>query len=101
MSWYLTDEQEALLGCGAFFLTDCDVHGIDVFNSEASVHEEVTLLNASVSYLSPSEKIRVSVFGRNLTDEEYQTSGLGVANLWSFSTYGAPLTYGVEAEFLF
>jgi len=73
----------------------------DIFNSEASVHEEVTLLNASVSYLSPSETIRVSLYGRNLTDEEYQTSGLGVANLWSFSTYGAPLTYGIEAEFLF
>ncbi len=37
LSFYLSDEQEALLGCGPFYLTDCDVDGIDVFNSEASV----------------------------------------------------------------
>ena len=73
----------------------------DIFNSEASVHEDVTLLNASISYISSNETVRVSLFGRNLTDEEYQTSGLGVANLWSFSTYGNPLTYGIEVDLRF
>ena len=43
----------------------------------------------------------MSLFGTNLTDEEYQTSGLGVANLWSFSIYGRPLTYGIEMELSF
>jgi hypothetical protein len=33
---YLTDEQEALLGCGRFWGSDCDVDGIDIFNGEAS-----------------------------------------------------------------
>ena len=37
VSIYLTDQQEALLGCGPFFQTDCDVDGIDLFNAEASV----------------------------------------------------------------
>jgi hypothetical protein len=37
LSMYLTDQQEALLGCGPFYRTDCDVDGIDIFNSEASV----------------------------------------------------------------
>jgi iron complex outermembrane recepter protein len=73
----------------------------DIINSESSEHEEVTLLNASVSYFSANEKFRVAVFGRNLTDEEYQTSGLSVAQLWNFSTYGNPLTYGLEVEFNF
>ncbi len=73
----------------------------DIFNSEASVHEEVTLLNASISYVNASESLRLSLYGRNLTDEEYQSSGLGVANLWSFSIYGAPMTYGLEAELKF
>ncbi len=73
----------------------------DIINSDSSEHEEVTLLNASVSYYSASEKFRIALYGRNLTDEEYQTSGLSVANLWNFSTYGNPLTYGVEAEFKF
>jgi hypothetical protein len=37
LSMYLSDQQEALLGCGPFYRTDCDVDGIDVFNAEASV----------------------------------------------------------------
>jgi iron complex outermembrane receptor protein len=73
----------------------------DILNTEASTHEDVTLLNASISYLMGDESVRVSLFGRNLTDEEYQSSGLGVANLWSFSTYGNPLTYGIEVDVRF
>ena len=37
VSMYLSDQQEALLGCGPFYKTDCDVDGIDLFNTEASV----------------------------------------------------------------
>jgi hypothetical protein len=33
----LTDEQEALLGCGHFFGIDCEVDGMDLLNAEASV----------------------------------------------------------------
>jgi hypothetical protein len=33
----LTDEQEALLGCGPFYGTDCESDGIDLLNAEASV----------------------------------------------------------------
>ena len=37
VSMYLTDQQEALIGCGPFFRTDCDAQGLDLFNAEASV----------------------------------------------------------------
>ncbi len=37
LSAYLTDQQEALLGCGSFYGTNCDTNGIDLFNAEASV----------------------------------------------------------------
>ena len=37
LSAYLTDAQEALLGCGPFYGTNCDVEGLDLFNTEASV----------------------------------------------------------------
>ena len=73
----------------------------DIFNSEGSKHESVTLLNASLSLYNESDSLRVSLYGRNLTDEEYQTSGLGVANLWTFSTYGNPMSYGLEVELRF
>ncbi len=34
---YLTDAEEALLGCGVFFGNPCDVTGFDLFNTEASM----------------------------------------------------------------
>ena len=34
---YLTDQQEALLGCGPFYGTNCDVDGIDLSRAEAGV----------------------------------------------------------------
>ncbi|MCZ6783504.1 MAG: hypothetical protein O7G30_09360, partial [Proteobacteria bacterium] len=37
LSAYLTDQQEALLGCGPFYGTSCDKHGVDLFNAEFSV----------------------------------------------------------------
>ena len=37
LSYRLTDQQEALLGCGPFYGTNCDLDGIDLFNAEASV----------------------------------------------------------------
>lgn len=37
LSQRLTDEQEALLGCGPFFGTHCDINGIDLAWAEASV----------------------------------------------------------------
>jgi hypothetical protein len=37
VSMYLTDAQEALIGCGPFYKTDCDVDGLDLFNAEGSI----------------------------------------------------------------
>jgi hypothetical protein len=37
LSAFLTDQQEALFGCGPFYGTSCDVDGVDLFNAEASV----------------------------------------------------------------
>ncbi len=37
LTTYLSQEQQALLGCGPFYGTSCDLGGIDLFNAEASV----------------------------------------------------------------
>ena len=36
LSPFLTDEQEALLGCGPFYGTNCDIDGMDLMSAEAS-----------------------------------------------------------------
>jgi hypothetical protein len=37
LSYVLTDQQEALLGCGNFWQTNCDTDGLDLMNAELSV----------------------------------------------------------------
>ncbi len=37
LSEVTTDQQEALLGCGPFYGTNCDIEGFDLYNAEASV----------------------------------------------------------------
>ncbi|MGH0038187.1 MAG: DUF1302 family protein [Myxococcota bacterium] len=40
LSSVLSDEQEALLGCGPFWATNCDNDGVDLLNTEASIFAE-------------------------------------------------------------
>jgi iron complex outermembrane receptor protein len=80
-----------------FTYTDSYYHG--VFEAESSKHDEVTLLNGSIMFYQSDDRYRIGVFARNILDEEYQAVGLGVANLWGTSAYGAPRTFGLEIGF--
>jgi iron complex outermembrane receptor protein len=81
---------------------------------EPGLVESYGLLDASISY--DAENWRVSVWGKNLTEEDYfmhvldvgtnYTSGPGnspvpVPGLWTFGTINPPRTYGVEFEYRF
>jgi iron complex outermembrane receptor protein len=74
------------------------------------------LLDASISYETPSW--RVSLWGKNLTQENYfvhvldvgtlyastpgpSTAAIPLPGLWTFGTMSAPRTYGVEFQFKF
>ena len=48
-----------------------DEYMTDLYNKPWLQQESFGLLDASLTYTSPSQKIRVSVYGKNLTDEEY------------------------------
>jgi iron complex outermembrane receptor protein len=63
--------------------------------------DERTLLSASVTWRDPSDVWFVRLYGKNLTDEEYRIGELPVANLWTFASFGAPRTWGVEAGYTF
>ncbi len=58
--------------------------------------EERTLLDANITYTSESEKYYVTLWGKNLLNEEYRVAANSVGALWNFSIYGAPLQWGVE-----
>ena len=58
--------------------------------------EERVLLDANITYSSPSERWSITAFGKNLLNETYRVSANSVGGLWNFSQYGAPLQWGVE-----
>lgn len=63
--------------------------------------EERTLLNAYVTWESPDSEFKVSLYGKNLTDETYRNSANPVANLWNFTTYGPPRELGIQVGYNF
>jgi len=58
--------------------------------------ESRTLVNANVTYMSPGERYYFTLFGRNLTNEEYRVSANSVGALWNFTMFGAPRQWGIE-----
>ena len=68
----------------------------DIGSQFDTVLEERTILGASVSWNSADDKYYVTAFGKNLTDDRYQTAAQAVGALWTFSNYGPPRFYGVQ-----
>ena len=60
-----------------------------------------TLLNASITFAETDDKYWLRVVGKNLGDKRYETASQVVGGLWTFTLYGPPRYYGVEAGFKF
>lgn len=69
--------------------------------SENAYLEARTLFNASIGFLAPDDRWSLRLIGRNLTDKRYKVSKLVVGGLWTFSNYGPPRSWMVEAGFKF
>lgn len=63
--------------------------------------ESYTLVNASVSYVFPNEKVKFSVFGRNLLDERYTYFGASASFFDVESSVQPGATGGVALSFEF
>lgn len=58
------------------------------------------LLNARVTYTTPNQQWRVSLWGNNIADEEYFVDSI-IAGSGLRVTYGPPLTFGVDINYRF
>ncbi len=59
------------------------------------------VVDAFASYTFPGEKMKVSMFGKNLTDEEYTNFGATVGPLQILWGIAHPRTYGVEFSYMY
>jgi len=57
---------------------------------------EIDILNLHVDYVPPSGNYRVSLYGKNVTDEIYQTGATLVGALLHLNTISDPARYGIE-----
>jgi iron complex outermembrane recepter protein len=79
--------------------TYTDSQFADVENTPILELDAYTIVDGSVSYWFPGDKVRLSLFGKNLTDEEYTNFALGGLNtLWAIAP---PRTYGLELNYSF
>lgn len=74
-------------------------------NFDAATSDDLLLVGARVGLDVGDTGLNVSLWGRNLTDEEYSTPGLQLFFPGSLAisnqTLGSPRTYGVEAKYSF
>jgi iron complex outermembrane recepter protein len=56
-----------------------------------------TLLNASITLAETDNKYWLRLVGKNLGDKRYETASQVVGGLWTFTLYGPPRYYGLEA----
>jgi len=76
-----------------------DEYMTDLYNKPWLQQESFGLLDASLTFNTANEKIRVSVYGKNLTDEEYFDYAADVSTLDSARWGGTPRTYGVRVAY--
>ena len=91
------------------WLVNVNVDGKDEFyfsDSHRDKSESVELVNASLSYLSNNWQVKL--WGRNITDEDYQTRGFYFGNdprdsytAKGYYQYGAPAEFGVTFDYQF
>ncbi len=82
--WYESDH----------FKTIVNIRALEVSNSQ---------LNARLTYTTPDENLSMSVFGKNITDEEnvVDTLGAGKSLGWGVLVMGQPQVWGVSLKYEF
>ena len=61
--------------------------------------QDFTLINAHATWRDIEDKYWVTLYGKNLGDEVYRNGANYVGGSWLFTTYGAPMEYGIEAGY--
>jgi len=78
-----------------------DDYMTDLYNKHWLQQEAFGLLDASVTWVSAEGNWAVSVFGKNLSDEEYFDYAADVGALDSARWGGTPVTYGARISYSF
>lgn len=70
-------------------------------NDPGFVRDSVTLWNANISFQDQDETYKISVYGRNLSDEEVMSGAIRTGTNPLIQFYQPPREIGIEAEYNF
>ena len=88
------DEARAWAHIGWHYIGE---HETDFANKPELGNDSQNLINASFNV--EVRDFQISLWGRNLTDEDGYGIGFDVAGLWSYAATRAPRTYGLEVSY--
>jgi iron complex outermembrane receptor protein len=63
--------------------------------------EERTLVDAFITWEDASQNWNVTLYGKNLTDKTWRSTGQAVATLWNFTHHGPPRELGIQVRYHF
>lgn len=89
IDWSYTDKQNPYTSPSQNLFTSLD--------SRSVINARITL---SEIMIGETSQLKFSLWGKNITDEEYRTHGIPFG-LWDASYYGDPSTFGLDATFQF
>jgi len=96
-NWTLGATYELPVGPGEFWISGdvhyIGAHEISFLNNPSLRNDGQYLINGSLNY--QINNTQISVFGRNLANEDGWTIGYDVQGLWSYGAARPPRTYGV------
>jgi iron complex outermembrane receptor protein len=75
-----------------------DDHFVEQTNRPELKNDGSHLIDLSANY-AMNNGVTVSVYGRNLTDEDTYAHGLNVSGLWAYASPRPPRTWGVEVGY--
>lgn len=74
---------------------------LEVSNAAGAAQDAYSTHNARLSWWGMEDKLRISAWVKNFSDEEYKAYALDLGILGATTTYGMPLTYGLTAGYHF
>lgn len=93
-----------MLGGNVAFQVDglfVDDQYLEVSNAAGAHQDGYDVHNARISWESEESAVRVSIWAKNFTDEEYKSYALDLGYLGATTTYAPPMTYGITAGYHF
>ncbi len=79
-----------------------DSSGDPIIRQKANTQgEDRTLVDAYISWQSANQNWGVTLYGKNLTNEIWRSTGQAVATLWNFTHHGPPREIGIVGKYHF